>query len=78
MNLQTVEVELENGVVRPCGADTLPAKARGFLTILEQETSGKSNPDRTLGDALRALNVTSWGEYTDLSTNKAHLEDLGL
>jgi hypothetical protein len=30
-----------------------------------------------MGDALRELDVMGRGEYTDLSTNKAHLDDLG-
>jgi len=78
MSLITVEVELENGIVRPCGTDTLPTKARGFLTILESEEKTEANTTRTLGDALRELHVESRGEYTDLSTNKKHLEGMGL
>lgn len=78
MSILTVEVEIENGIIRPCGADVLPAKARGFLTILEFEEKAVTKPGRTLGDALRELNVEGRGEYTDLSTNKKHLEGMGL
>jgi hypothetical protein len=35
MSYKTLEVELDNGRVRPCGAETLPAKARALLTLLE-------------------------------------------
>jgi len=35
MSFKTVEVELENGQVRPANAETLPVKARALLTILE-------------------------------------------
>ena len=36
MNYTTVEVELENGHVRPAGDEALPAKARALLTLLDQ------------------------------------------
>jgi hypothetical protein len=77
MSYQTVEVDLENGRVRPRGGDELPAKARALLTIVEsvEPSSGKSA--RTLGEALRELKVQGRGEFTDLSTNKAYLDDLG-
>jgi hypothetical protein len=35
MSYKTVEVDLENGQVRPSGSETLPSKARGLLTLLE-------------------------------------------
>jgi hypothetical protein len=35
MSYKTLEVELDNGRVHPCGAETLPAKARALLTLLE-------------------------------------------
>jgi hypothetical protein len=69
---------MENGRVQPCGAETLPARARGLLTILEGRP-GKPvvAPARTLGQAMRALGVIGRGDFTDLSTNKAHLDDSG-
>jgi hypothetical protein len=78
MSYQTVEVELENGRVQPCGTETLPARAHGLLTILEGRP-GKSvvAPARTLGQAMRELGVIGRGDFTDLSTNKAHLDDFG-
>ncbi len=78
MTYQTLEVELENGQVRPRGTDRLPVKARALLTIIEPVATHSANTAGTLGDALRDLNVKSHGKYTDLSTNKAHLDDLGL
>lgn len=77
MSYKTLEVDLENGTVRPRGAESLPAKARALLTIVESVQASPDNPARTMGDALRELNVVGRGEYTDLSTNKAHLDDLG-
>jgi hypothetical protein len=77
MSYQTLEVDLENGRVRPRGSDALPAKARALLTIVEEAPEATKNPTRTLADALRGLNVIGQGKYTDLSTNKAHLDDLG-
>jgi hypothetical protein len=35
MSYKTVEVELENGHVRPAGPELLPAKARALLTLLD-------------------------------------------
>ena len=78
MSYQTVEVELENGRVQPCGAETLPARAHGLLTILEgRPCEPVVAPVRTLGQAMRALGVSGRGDFTDLSTNKAHLDDFG-
>jgi hypothetical protein len=77
MSYQTLEVDLENGRVRPRGADELPVKARALLTIVESVDSSSKDSTRTLGEALRELKVQGRGEYTDLSTNKAHLDDLG-
>jgi hypothetical protein len=77
MSYQTVEVDLENGRVRPRGSESLPAKARALLTIVESVKTPSANAARTMGQALRELNVIGRGEYTDLSTNKAHLDDLG-
>ena len=38
MSYKTVEVEVDNGRVRPQGLETLPLKARGLLTILPPVT----------------------------------------
>ena len=38
MRYKTVEVELENGHVRPSGAEKLPAKAHALLTLLDEIT----------------------------------------
>lgn len=77
MSYQTLEVDLENGRVRPRGSDALPARARALLTIVEETPEASENTTRTMADALRGLNVIGQGKYTDLSTNKAHLDDLG-
>ena len=77
MSYKTLEVELENGRVSPVGPDTLPAKAHALLTILEPAPPHSSPSERSLGDAPRELKIEARGEYTDLSTNKAHLDDLG-
>lgn len=47
MSFQTLEVILENGRVRPSGAETLPARSHALLTLIEspllppQVTCGK-------------------------------------
>lgn len=77
MSYQTLEVDLENGRVRTRGVDALPAKARALLTIVEEVPENSEKPNRSLADAMRGLNILGMGRYTDLSTNKAHLDDLG-
>ena len=78
MSYQTVEVELENGRVQPCGAEALPARAHALLTILEgRPGQPAAAPARTLGQAMRELGVQGRGDFGDLSTNKAHLDDFG-
>jgi hypothetical protein len=78
MSYQTVEVDLDNGQVRPRGVETLPAKARALLTIIEPEDIKEGNPPGiSLADRVRHLAGIGSGEFTDLSTNKAHLDDLG-
>ena len=78
MSYQTLAVELENGRVHPSGADTLPAKAHALLTILSPAASEVANgTTRTLGDALRELEVQGRGVFTDLSTNRRHMDDFG-
>jgi hypothetical protein len=78
MSYQTVEVELDNGRVRPCGAEALPARAHALLTILEGPPAKPAAPPaRTLGQAMRGLGVLGRGDFVDLSTNKAHLDDFG-
>jgi hypothetical protein len=39
MSYRTLEVELEDGRVRPRGSETLPAKAHGLLTLLDSGAS---------------------------------------
>ena len=78
MSYQTVEVELENGRVAPCGAEALPARAHALLTILHGRPARPAAASgRTLGQALRELGVRGRGDFGDLSTNKDHLDDFG-
>lgn len=78
MSYQTVEVELENGRVRPSGSETLPDKAHALLTILTAAPSLKAeNENGVLADRVADLAGIGRGEHSDLSTNKAHLNDFG-
>ncbi len=78
MSYKTLEVELENGRVRTSSAETLPAKAHALLTILESAPSTQAEtPGTSLADLGAEFAGIGRGEYTDLSTNKAHLDDLG-
>jgi hypothetical protein len=77
MSYKTVEVELEDGRVHPSGAETLPPKAHALLTILRPVAPEPARPARSLGEALRELKVEGKGLFTDLSTNKRHMDDFG-
>jgi hypothetical protein len=77
MSYKTVEVELEDGRVRPSGSEPLPAKAHALLTILSPSPSTLADPARSLGEALRDLKVEGRGDFTDLSTNPRHMDDFG-
>jgi hypothetical protein len=78
MSYKTLEVDLEDGRVRPRGAETLPTKAQALLTILEPTdlTSGEA-AGVSVGELTADLAGIGRGDHTDLSTNKAHLDDLG-
>lgn len=78
MSYQTLEVELDNGRVRPSGGESLPPKAHALLTILTQVGSESVEPaSPSIADLAGDLVGVGNGAYTDLSTNKAHLDDLG-
>lgn len=78
MSYKTVEVELEQGRVRPRGSETLPDKARALLVILSpiplepEEVTGPSLAE--LGAAFAGIRN---GTHTDLSTNKKYMDDFG-
>ncbi len=78
MSYKTLEVELENGRVRPAGPETLPAKAHALLTILTAAPAAKpGTANGALADRVADLAGIGRGEHTNLSTNKAHLDDFG-
>src|SRR6266496_612659 len=78
MSYKTVEVELENGRLRASGSETLPNKAHGLLTILTATpTLNPGSANDALADRVADLAGIGRGEHTDLSTNKAHLDDFG-
>ena len=80
MSYKTLEVDLENGRVRPSGSETLPDKAHALLTILGPAIP-QSEPEEVDGPSLAELAADFLGigngTHTDLSFNKAHLDDLG-
>jgi hypothetical protein len=53
MSYQTVEVELEDGRVRPRRSESLPAKARALLTILESNSMTPSAAPPASGAGLQ-------------------------
>ena len=78
MSYKTVEVELENGRVRPSGSETLPDKAHALLTILATSPEPKSEGlNGTIAERVADLAGIGRGDHADLSTNKTQLDDLG-
>ena len=78
MSYQTLEVELENGRVRAASTETLPAKAHALLTILATTPPAPEPAENySLADRVAHLKGIGRGEYTDLSTNKRHMDDFG-
>lgn len=76
MSYQTLEVELENGRVHPCGGEALPSKAHALLTILVTPTPAPAGQG-SLADRVAHLKGIGRGEYTDLSSSKRHMDDFG-
>ena len=79
MSYRTVEVELENGRIRPRGAETLPTRANALLTILTPTSDEAIDAPKngSLNELVGDLAGIGRGLHTDLSTNKAHMDDLG-
>jgi hypothetical protein len=77
MSFQTVEVELNEGHVRPRHAESLPPHAHALLTILGPAAPVEQASPALLGELVGDLAGIGRGEHTDLSTNKAHLDDFG-
>jgi len=78
MSYKTLEVELENGRVHPCGTETLPARATALLTILNAPEPGPAEKEGpSLADLMAKFAGIGQGKHTDLSTNKAHMDDFG-
>jgi hypothetical protein len=50
MSFRTVEVELENGVVRPAGAEILPATGHGLLMLFP---TGAGSPARSCAELAK-------------------------
>ncbi len=78
MSYRTMEVELNHGQVRPSPGEALPPKARALLTILNpipDESDPGTGP--SIVDLAGDLVGIGNGKLTDLSSNKAHLDDFG-
>jgi hypothetical protein len=63
MSYRTLEVELENGRVHPCGAETLPASGRALLTLLD---SRAARPAQTCAELAE-----SWGALEKLPADES-------
>ncbi|HTR41713.1 MAG TPA: hypothetical protein VMH87_08870 [Pseudomonadales bacterium] len=69
MSYKTVEVELEDGRVRPSGSETLPAKAHALLTILASPAKTPAT-NGNLADRVADLAGIGHGQHSDLSSIK--------
>lgn len=72
-----MEVELKNRLVRPCGTEALPGKARALMTMLGPLPDISNGNGQSLGEAMRALGIVGRGDWSDLSTKPWHLDDFG-
>jgi hypothetical protein len=64
MSYKTLEVEIDNGRVVPCGAETLPAKARALLTLLDSSALRMAS---NCGDLAEL-----WGNVQPLPSDEAN------
>ena len=80
MSYKTVEVELENGRVRPSGAETLPVKAHALVTVLDHGTSTFALTCSELAERWSSLNKLTPAEAgafaDDLENSRRHLPPL--
>ena len=64
MSYKTLEVDLENGRVRPRGAETLPPSGHALLTLLDSDVP---SPARTCGELAE-----SWSRLEKLPADEAN------
>lgn len=55
MSYRTVEVELENGHVRPRGLEVLPPKSHALLTLLDETVTAPAQTCRDLAKRWKSL-----------------------
>ena len=55
MSYLTLEVEIDHGRISPTGAEKLPDKGKGLLTVLESDTGNGETPKLTQLEAFEAL-----------------------
>jgi hypothetical protein len=72
MSYRTLEVELENGRVRPSGAETLPVKARALLTIISATSAtGEEAAKKSFAESVEDSAGIGRGPHADLSSRPA-------
>jgi hypothetical protein len=69
MSFRTIEVDVVNGRVQPTGADQLPDRARGLLTLIDEPKKVES----TAGD-LRGLK--RFLELPDIPISREQLREI--
>ena len=79
MSYKTLEVELVNGQVLPCGAEALPTNGRGLLTLLDSgvapaPTCGELNDRWPHFEKLPADDANDFAD--DLEQSRASLPPL--
>lgn len=77
MSYKTLEVELDNGRVHPCGMETLPANAHALLTLLDSSAPSTARTCSELADRWSALNRLPLDEANafadDIDQSRANL-----
>ena len=69
MSYKTVEVELENGQVRPSGADTLSGQSARIAHHFGRTCSRAFHQGESLADLAREFKGIGNGTHTDLLTH---------
>jgi hypothetical protein len=74
VSLVTIAAMISNGRILPDEPEKVPETGRALVTILA--ANGKQQaPTATIAELMRDLAGTGNGAFSDLSTNKSHLDN---
>ena len=76
MSLITIAATISNGKILPEEPEKIPVTGRALVTILP--SNGKpEGPTATVAELMGDLAGIGNGAFSDLSTNKSHLDEFG-